>query len=309
MDEVQVKRVASTLYALRRAIQTLNQSWDSFEKPKIVEGCEHPRFFPYWDSFTDEHRKVVKFVYVKPLEDWPSCVTFLAKRLLGNGGSDDKDSCFVIKFVRRYERDAHAVMGKEGFAPKLLGFRQLREEDSGYKDLVLVTMEYVEGKALCDLYNDNALPAEVKQGVQDALQALNDAGYIFADLRRPNVMVRASDEKVQLIGFDWVCKTDGGMRYPFHLSPDIKRRSKAKDYDVITLDHQNRMLRCYEGLRSQGWLYLNVPINIWTCHSCSPTPLLYCTIVDAPTFIFMSDLMRQQPCPMTPSEKPRCSKS
>ncbi|KAL0068980.1 hypothetical protein AAF712_003973 [Marasmius tenuissimus] len=241
MDEAQVKRVASTLYALRRAIQTLNQLWNSFKKPKIVEGCEHPRFFPYWDSFTDEHREVVNFVYVKPLEDWPSCVTFLAKRLPGNGGSDDKDSRFVIKFVRRYERDAHAVMGKEGFAPKLLGFRQLREEDSGYKDLVLVAMEYVEGKALCDLYNDNALPAEVKQGVQDALQALNGAGYIFADLRRPNVMVRASDEKVQLIDFDWVCKMDGGMRYPFHLSPDIKCRSKAKDYDVITLDHQNRM--------------------------------------------------------------------
>ncbi|KAL0067869.1 hypothetical protein AAF712_005037 [Marasmius tenuissimus] len=250
MDEAQVKRVARTLYALRRAIQTLKQSWDSSATPSFPKGCEHPRFFPYWHSSTDEHtREVVKFAYVKPLEDRPSCVTFLAKRLLGADGDsgdennhvDEDSDHFVIKFVRRYEKDAHAMMGEQGFALKLLGFRPLRKEDPGYEDLTLLAMEYVEGKTLCDLYNNHALPADVKQGVQAALQVLNGAEYIFPDFRRPNVMVRESDERVRLIDIDWVCRRDAGVRYPFHLSPDIRDRSKAQDYDVITLDHQERM--------------------------------------------------------------------
>ncbi|KAJ8072856.1 hypothetical protein PM082_016415 [Marasmius tenuissimus] len=225
MDEAQVKKVARTLYALRRAIQTLKQSWDSSATPSFPKGCEHPRFLP------------------------PSCVTFLAKRLLGADGDsgdennhvDEDSDHFVIKFVRRYEKDAHAMMGEQGFALKLLGFRPLRKEDPGYEDLTLLAMEYVEGKTLCDLYNNHALPADVKQGVQAALQVLNGAEYIFPDFRRPNVMVRESDERVQLIDIDWVCRRDAGVRYPFHLSPDIRDRSKAQDYDVITLDHQERM--------------------------------------------------------------------
>ncbi|KAG7098111.1 hypothetical protein E1B28_000082 [Marasmius oreades] len=199
LDENQVKRVARNLYALRMATKTLEEYWDSFVRPCHVKGCEHPRFFPSFDSFIDIHtNETVDFVYVKALQEEPSCVTFLAKKPAVNEDSGDEDH-IVIKFVRRYSKKTHVMMGEQGFAPKLLGYRPLREEDPGYDDLVLLAMEYVEGETLFDRYRGDVLPKRVKQGVQDALQALNDAGYIFADLRRPNLIVRESDGKVQLI--------------------------------------------------------------------------------------------------------------
>ncbi|KAG7098113.1 hypothetical protein E1B28_000084 [Marasmius oreades] len=245
LDENQVKRVARNLYALRMATKTLAKYWESFVRPRRVKGCEHPRFSPSFDSFIDVHTlENVKFAYVKPLEEAPSCVTFLAKKLPAEGSAPDKDNGngpIVIKFVRRYNQDAHLMMGERGFAPKLLGYRPLREEDPGYDDLALLATEYVEGETLFDLYRGGVLPKRVKQGVEEALQVLNGAGYIFADLRRPNLIVRERDGKVQLIDFDWVCRAGEGMRYPFHLSRDVRTRSGAKDNDVITLEHQERM--------------------------------------------------------------------
>ncbi|KAG7091938.1 hypothetical protein E1B28_008330 [Marasmius oreades] len=257
MDEAQVKRVARTFYALRKATQTLKQHWKSFTRPSIVKGFDHPRFFPSFDRFIDEHTgNVVKFAYVKALEEAPSCVTFLVKKLLAveaPSASEDEDeddhptvdkdsSSIVIKFIRRYNKEAHLIMGEKGYAPKLLGYRSLGEESPGYEDLTLLAMEYVEGQTLFDRYQNQKLPVHIKDGVKEALRVLNDAGYIFADLRRPNVMA-TSDEKVQLIDFDWVCEKDGGMRYPFHLSEDARKRSGAEDNEVITLKHQQKMLK------------------------------------------------------------------
>ena len=87
-----MKRVARNLYALRKAAtETLKWHWDSPERPGLrrAEGCEYPRFFPFFDSYTgiDERygtSKNVKFVYVKALEDGPCCVTFLARKFLGS---------------------------------------------------------------------------------------------------------------------------------------------------------------------------------------------------------------------------------
>ncbi|KAG7094625.1 hypothetical protein E1B28_005449 [Marasmius oreades] len=250
LDEDQVRRVARNLYALRRATNALEEYWDSFVRPCHVKGCEHPRFFPSFDSFTDIHthtHETVKFAYVKALEEGPSCVTFLAKKLLADnnldsGDGDDRSSHIVIKFVRRYNKEAHVMMSQRGFAPKLLGYRPLGEENPGYGDLVLLAMEYVKGETLSDRYWGDVIPAQVRQGVKEAIQVLNDAGYIFADLRRPNLIFRECDGKVQLIDFDWVCRVGEGMRYPFHLSYDHRTRSGARDNDVITLEHQETML-------------------------------------------------------------------
>ncbi|KAG7091748.1 hypothetical protein E1B28_008149 [Marasmius oreades] len=175
------------------------------------------------------------------LEVNPSCVTFLAKKLLAEDSGPDDDNYIVIKFARRYNKEAHVMMGELGFALKLLGYCPLRDGESPYDNLVLLAMEYVEGGTLYEQYENRVLPTHVKRDVQEALQVLNGAGYIFADLRRPNLIVRESDGKVLLIDFDWVCRVDGGMRYPFHLSQDVKDRSGAKDNEVISLKHQEGM--------------------------------------------------------------------
>ena len=70
-------------------------------------------------------------------------------------------------------------------------------------------------QTLYDLYGDRKLADGVKSAIQDALKELNDGGFIFADLRRPNIMVvtGGDDGEVEgFIDFDWACQKDKGMR-------------------------------------------------------------------------------------------------
>ncbi|KAJ8073546.1 hypothetical protein PM082_011822 [Marasmius tenuissimus] len=83
---------------------------------------------------------------------------------------------WVIKFVQRFNRNAHRLLGLRGFTPDFLGYYPLRKEDPGYEYWAPVAVEHVESEPPFELHRYEGLPTQVKQNVREVLQVFNDAG-------------------------------------------------------------------------------------------------------------------------------------
>ena len=84
----------------------------------------------------------------------------------------------------------------------------------------MVVMDYVNGMTADILEKHKLLPSNFFEEVEKILSHLHNRGYVFGDLRSPNVMVRDDDRKVMFIDFDWVGK-DGESTYPIIMSESI----------------------------------------------------------------------------------------
>jgi RIO-like serine/threonine protein kinase len=133
-------------------------------------------------------------------------------------------------------------MAGHGLAPELLLYTPLGD------DLYLVVMEYIEGQTLHDAYDiADPLPLDVRQGVQKALDILEEGNFVFGDLRRPNVMLvhgtQPVEKRIRFIDFDWAGEEGPDLRYPFHLAAVVREASGASDYDLITRAHERNMFK------------------------------------------------------------------
>ena len=235
-DDLQVLHVSHCLYALRLSIQELGSYYKNLPSLTVTPGFIPPRFCPFITSFVNAEGSQVAFKYVAPMERDLSCVTFRAIH-------EDTNTQVVVKFVSRYGKDAHCWMASQGLAPKLIHYGKL---ESGYGTWALVVMEFIEGRTLSTLYGDDPLPQDVLGGIRHALDVLNNGGFVFGDLQRPNVMLVEGTEplggRIRFIDFDWAGKEGPELRYPFHLSEVVHNASGAQDYARITKEHQERML-------------------------------------------------------------------
>jgi len=236
LDDAQVIESSRRFYALRLALRELEDYYLQLLPPIVPDGGIHPRFCPSITSFVDSTTgHSVDFDYVRPFEEEPTCVTFLSRRR-------DTQEEVVVKFVRRYGKEAHEWMAERTWAPRLLHHGIL---GAGYGDLALVVMEYVKGRTLEERY-PTRITTHVRDSVARCLNAFNEAGFLFADLRRPNIMrvddtEESAEGSIRFIDFDWACKEGDGARYPVHLSSFVKDVSGARDYDIITKEHQDEM--------------------------------------------------------------------
>ncbi len=232
-DDAQVLAIARRLFALRKGIAELKAYYTGLQRAATKLNVN--RYYTSITSYVDTNNKTVEFRYVKPLEMNLLCIVFLAQRL-------DDEGEFVVKFVSRYNADAHRHMAAGGFAPQLLCYRPL---GPGYGDWALVAMSRVDGETISTAYGERLLPAQVRDAIQNALNHLRMGNYIMPDLRRPNVMLVNGEEpvnqRVRFIDFDWACVEGGGARYPFHLSREIRESAKANEYDEITRLHEQNM--------------------------------------------------------------------
>jgi hypothetical protein len=214
LDNEQVIVVARLLYALSQSIDDLKAYYGKLETPTVSIGCVHPRFCPFVSSFHDASG-VVKFTYIAPLERSPKCIIFKAIR-------QDTGEFIVVKFVRLYGKEAHEWMAQHELAPRLIGFEAL---GSDYDDLSMVVMDYVAGQTLHTLYAGE-LPPDVLRGVEGALDVLTSGGFVFGDLRRPNIMLANGKDpiasRIRFIDFDWAGKEGPDLRYPLFLSRFIR---------------------------------------------------------------------------------------
>ncbi|KAF5352260.1 hypothetical protein D9757_012519 [Collybiopsis confluens] len=233
-NDQQVYRIARPLYALRLSIAELHEYYARLITPVVQPGHIHPRFCPSLTSFFSDKTEI-SFVYAHPFEQDFTCVTFKATRT-------DTQQPIVIKFVRQYGQEAHLLMAKHKMAPKLLSCTPLGDQ---YDDLSLVAMEFIKGKTLQDAYDPSQpLPDPVRRAIRAGLNLLNDDGFVFGDLRRPNIMLadgeEPAEERIRFIDFDWAGR-DGESRYPFHLADVVCDPSGASEHDWIKREHQDNM--------------------------------------------------------------------
>ena len=259
-EEGRLYHLARVFYALRLAVAALDDYYDQISKdehiPKLVDNEPHPRFFPYpteFEEYTPNSSEAaqsnpIKFKYV----DLPSMgemnVTFIAE-------VESPNRKLVVKFVERYCVEAHDLLASKGMAPRLLycghldGKHDVRSGERRAQDSIkpgglyvgpirMVIMEYIEGTAL-DARNP---PKDTRAEIQQAIGILHANGFVFGDLRAPNIMI--SEGKPYLIDFDWSGR-EGEARYPLHLSKNVdwpeeplqlELKLILKDHDLIMLD-------------------------------------------------------------------------
>jgi serine/threonine protein kinase len=242
-DDAHVISVAHVLYALGRSLDSLDTFYQNLEVQPVANGHLHPRFLPSINSYPSHNTTTVRFTYVKPLELDNTCMTFLA-----TSDSDGED--IVVKFVQSYGDAAHQNLASSGMAPDLLYYGPIVQDGHSYGELKMVVMGYVPGETLAQRFESKPIPRDVIQAIRDGITTIHDAGYVYGDLRRPNVMIASTvdgnddadlGKLVRFIDFDWAGKA-GDARYPLHLSSAICKTAGTSEYELITKEHDIKML-------------------------------------------------------------------
>ena len=259
-EEGRLYRLARVFYALRLAVAALDDYYDQISKdeqiPKLVDNEPHPRFFPYpteFEEYTSNSSEAAqpnptKFEYINLPSKAATNVTFIAE-------VESPNRKLVVKFVERYGVEAHDLLASKGMAPRLLycghldGKHDVRSGERRAQDSIkpgglyvgpiqMVIMDYIEGTTL-DTRNP---PKDTRAGIQQAIRILHENGFVFGDLRAPNIMI--SGDKTYLIDFDWSGK-EGEARYPLHLSnkvdwpkqpPQLELEPIIKGHDLYMFD-------------------------------------------------------------------------
>lgn len=211
-EDARTYRFAQMMVALRESLLELKTYYTNLfadDSPGFQPNVPHPRFFPYPTSCqADGH--VVRWRYVRALESDSTCVTYLAEM-------EKSLKLIVVKFVDRYGYDAHQFLANEGHAPKLWYCGPLEPSRPmasplptqsplpgiSLNPLRMVVMDYVEPHLPVDV----TPPTSMRLQLKDILVKMHKAGYVFGDLRKPNVILDQSGQ-VQLIDFDWAGRYD-----------------------------------------------------------------------------------------------------
>ncbi|KAF9231060.1 hypothetical protein BU15DRAFT_56606, partial [Melanogaster broomeanus] len=241
-DDHQYLRIGRVLYTLKESISRLEEWYKTTietVKPYLhsPHPPSHPRFFPSPDAYLRGDVRV-KFQYSKPLQPHTSCVTYLARTVEANNSIN-----IVVKFVTKYGADAHREMAAAGFAPNLLycGPIEVDGDTPSYGDLQMVVMEYVDGLMLHSAKKLKQIPAGFQSTLGQMIECLHHKGFVFGDLRDPNVMITQEGNKVQLIDFDWAGK-EGEVRYPVSISNSVTWAKGVGALELIRKEHDIAML-------------------------------------------------------------------
>lgn len=239
-DDDHCGQIARVFYALKESIKRLDLWYKTLEdiapfNPLVP--AVHPRFFPSPNTYWHNGIPVV-FKYLGPLEKNISCVTY---RAITTGGSP-KD--IVVKFVTSYGAYVHQKMASAGFAPQLLYHGPINgtPDMPSYGKLRMVVMEHVEGLTFEAASKQRELRPRFEADLRRAFEHLHTAGYVFGDLRKPNVIVTPErTSMIQLIDFDWSGK-EGEVKYPVSISSSIDWAAGVRGLASIRKEHDLAML-------------------------------------------------------------------
>jgi len=210
-EDARIYDAARVFVALRKSLKQLTTFYmmiGEFKIPPVINGQTHthPRFYPYPNSFTVE-QQTFHFQYLKPMEDHVACETYLAKL-------DDAPDNIVVKFVSRYSKDVHEFLADKKYAPRLRYYGPMpdaplspprpKNAPAGlaFGFMQMVVMDYIVPSI--------KPPPDARQQIRDVLITLHASGYVFGDLREPNILFDA-DLKIKLIDFNWCGRYDADM--------------------------------------------------------------------------------------------------
>ncbi|KLO09377.1 hypothetical protein SCHPADRAFT_893134 [Schizopora paradoxa] len=227
-----ILEVAKVLQALREGVTELKEHYRgiptsfgsapgsvSRSEGKSVRGRpavqrdvdNHAGMFPSWNRFV-EGNETRRIRYVRRLTDDYSKPIFLAQMY-----SDDVITEVVVKFTKRYCKEAHKLLADHGLAPKLF-CAEYEGPGSEVRELLdgpgmwIIVMEYISDAE--QESEDEPLNPKHKENLQKAVKLLHEKDFVFGDLRHPNILFRGSE--VFLVDFDW-CGLAGKVRYPVNI--------------------------------------------------------------------------------------------
>ncbi|KAF9256936.1 hypothetical protein L218DRAFT_1081139 [Marasmius fiardii PR-910] len=222
--------VAKVMYSLSRTIKALKKFYkqapfqylEPFDPKNQTQATQpHPRNYPYPNTYKAHNSNAsIMFTYKRALQPTFQCVTFLTKENVS------KD-LVVVKFVDQtsYGSAVHQFLAEEGFAPKICYHGPLPSStvyqepppdfvmasphtsppthiSSSLPGMYMVVMDYIE----CGTRPLVAGADDAGRQVGRILNMLHEKGYVFGDLRNPNIVF--NDGKAMLIDFDWTGKFD-----------------------------------------------------------------------------------------------------
>ena len=265
--EEQLLHLAHVFLALHDSIQNLSDYYTAVATDQKMQAFNrnsndpHPRFFPYVTSVNCPEMGLIQFKYLRRLEDDAACVTFLAQLL------DGSDKEIVVKFVTTYNAEVHRMLHEKGYAPALLYHDTIPTADTILDTMPLLSDQGAQFRRLLPLMNmvdmeyikPGTWPAsreDAKRQLKDALEYLHGNGYVFGDLRKPNVLF-TEDGRLNLIDFDWAGVYKPGelvasdehclvnqdyAHYPAGLSCNIDWARGVDDFATIHPEHDNEMM-------------------------------------------------------------------
>lgn len=151
--------------------------------------------------------------------------------------TDEAPSRVVVKFTEAYGEAAHKLAHERGFAPDL---RFCEKVDS--VGMWVAVMDYVASDD-----TPIPLPSVAAESLRNAVKTLHNEGFVFGDLREPNVLV-TREGQVQLIDFDW-CGRVEEARYPYDIAMTSEHgwHADVRPGGLITKEHDAYMFEQLTG--------------------------------------------------------------
>lgn len=219
--------LARHLGALREAIKKLKAlySEESEMMTQVQMTSMDAIFYPAYCEF-DQFDQVKSVEYTSQPFDG---------KLVFHGKCDGKE--VVTKFVKRYSLELHNLCQQNGWAPRILGSRDLQ---GGW---TMVVMERLDEswKMACGYDKTEKLCAEIRK----VLVVIHQYNYVHGDVRDVNIMVKEEGERqlIKLVDFDWGGKI-GETRYPRNVGDCrlVRRPAGVCDGELVLADHDMHML-------------------------------------------------------------------
>jgi serine/threonine protein kinase len=148
----------------------------------------------------------------------------------------------IVKFCETYGEAAHRRLAAEGLAPSIHYCSRITG------GAIMVVMDEVAGRSADQEFKDNDIPLSVLKDIKHALEVLHREGFVFGDVRRPNVMVTKSLDghgnegwHGKLVDFDWAGKVNEAT-YPIMLNDSIRWARGVEGGAVILPEHDDYMI-------------------------------------------------------------------
>ncbi|KAH9027358.1 hypothetical protein EDB84DRAFT_311712 [Lactarius hengduanensis] len=146
----------------------------------------------------------------------------------------------LVKFCQRYHGDAHHLVAAAHYAPELFFCDRIQG------GVTMVIMKFIAGQnAHYHRFKDRELPPDILDDVNSAVRVLHDAGIVFGDLRRPNIVIDTTGDRDRalLVDFEWAGQ-DGQARYPALLNDtgQITWATGVKRHGIMRKEHDIEMI-------------------------------------------------------------------
>jgi len=233
-DEETAIQTARAFGAFKIAVDKLSQYYQALDRAQPNPPTPERSLrltFPYPDGWTVGGEKFTLTYRFRHYED----------KLIFHATTTQGDAR-LVKFTRRYSKEAHDACAEAGVAPKLYGFLPL---PAGW---YMVVMDYFAPETYSVLQASDSSNASLVAGIHAIVRVMHDLGYVHGDIRHVNIMkcLQKTGEwgvgSLFLIDFDWAGLV-GKVRYPRNLNKKtVIRPADAEDGALIEQTHDLFMI-------------------------------------------------------------------